>query len=284
MYKLDEYTVSLLHFDNGFKDEIGKVWTAVGNPVISPDQSKFGGRSLYLDGNSYLTTPANNDFNFGTGDFTVDWWEYRISTDTIYPIVFSASPSEHNGILIGHYYNGENLCYASSFNSDSWDVLEGLNLGKADLNVWNHFALVKQGNKFYGFKNGTLISTLTNSRQIDSAGDLELGAYTGINTNLNYLFSGYIDEFRISNIARWTEDFDPTPVKKNCILRITMNDSSEREYELNSTEVEVFITWCNRTVDTGDSYYVFDKTVGSQNSKEYLFFEKIISFEVIDIS
>lgn len=35
MYELDKYTVSLLHFDDGIKDETGKVWTAVGKPAIS---------------------------------------------------------------------------------------------------------------------------------------------------------------------------------------------------------------------------------------------------------
>lgn len=67
------------------------------------------------------------------------------------------------------------------------------------------------------------------------------------------------------------------------LLRITMNDSSEREYQVTSSEADKFIAWCNRTVDTGTAYYVFDKVVGSQTSKEYLFFEKIISFEVFKL-
>jgi len=67
------------------------------------------------------------------------------------------------------------------------------------------------------------------------------------------------------------------------LLRIIMNDSSEREYYLPDYEADQFIKWCNRIVDTGNSYYIFNKVVGSQNSKEYLFFEKIISFEVIEL-
>ncbi len=67
------------------------------------------------------------------------------------------------------------------------------------------------------------------------------------------------------------------------LLRITMNDSSEREYYLLDYEADEFVKWCNRTVDTGNSYYIFNKAVGSQNSKEYLFFEKIISFGVIEL-
>lgn len=66
------------------------------------------------------------------------------------------------------------------------------------------------------------------------------------------------------------------------LLRITMNDSSEREYKLSSSEIDDFITWFNRTIGTGTTGYVFNKSV--QNSKEYLSFEKIISFEVIPLT
>lgn len=75
-----------------------------------------------------------------------------------------------------------------------------------------------------------------------------------------------------------------TPVdSRKFLLRITMNDSSEREYQCSNDEITSFVAWCNRTVDTGTAYYVFGKIVGIQTSKEYLFFEKIISFEVIEI-
>jgi fibronectin type 3 domain-containing protein len=66
------------------------------------------------------------------------------------------------------------------------------------------------------------------------------------------------------------------------LLRITMNDSSEREYKLSVSEIDDFVTWFNRTIGTGTTGYVFNKTV--QNSKEYLSFEKIISFEVIPLT
>jgi hypothetical protein len=71
------------------------------------------------------------------------------------------------------------------------------------------------------------------------------------------------------------------------LLRITMNDSSEREYQLSHDEINKFIEWCDRTVGTGKTLYVFDKTynVGEfKNRKEYLLFEKIISFEVMELT
>lgn len=66
-----------------------------------------------------------------------------------------------------------------------------------------------------------------------------------------------------------------------------MSDSSEREYELSHDEISQFIEWCNRTVGTVNALYTFNKTynVGEFKSrKEYLLFEKIISFEVMELT
>ncbi|SFM11485.1 hypothetical protein [Pelosinus propionicus] len=79
----------------------------------------------------------------------------------------------------------------------------------------------------------------------------------------------------------------PKATSGHGLLRVTMNDSSEREYELSDDAINQFIEWCNRTVGTGSSLYTFNKTynVGEFKSrKEYLLFEKIISFEVMELT
>lgn len=73
----------------------------------------------------------------------------------------------------------------------------------------------------------------------------------------------------------------PVVSPTKALLRITMNDSSEREYRLSTTEIESFIKWYDRTVGTGNTCYAFDDIVDL--SKEYLSFEKIISFKVIPL-
>ena len=60
-----------------------------------------------------------------------------------------------------------------------------------------------------------------------------------------------------------------------------MIDSSEWEYRLPTAEIENFIKWYDRTVGTGTTCYSFDDIVDL--SKEYLSFEKIISFKVIPL-
>lgn len=73
----------------------------------------------------------------------------------------------------------------------------------------------------------------------------------------------------------------PTPAD-NALLRVTMNDSSEREYRLSSAEFDGFVNWYTRTIGTGISCYALNDII--DNSKEYLSFEKIISFKVIPLT
>lgn len=285
-YQLDQYTVSLLHFNDGAKDETGRVWMSTGGARISTAQSKYGGNSLYLNGTSqYLTTVNTSDFDFGSGDFTVDWWEYRTSA-TLGQTVFNRNVSAgnaHSPFKIGHSEQTGviNVWMSSNAANLTYDIANAKSMGTAILNHWVHYAVVRSGNTFFTFQNGILISTWTSSLSI-----AVLDTAPSIGGNGQYYFGGYIDEFRISKgIARWTSDFDPesppqTPTGHG-LLRITMNDSSEREYRLSTTEIENFIKWYDRTVGTGNTCYPFDDIVDL--SKEYLSFEKIISFKVIPL-
>src|SRR3990167_4294419 len=75
----DSYTKFLAHTDGTdgsttFTDEAGIAITANGNAQIDTAQSKFGGASGLLDGTGdYLTTPDSDNYNFGSGDFSVDF-------------------------------------------------------------------------------------------------------------------------------------------------------------------------------------------------------------------
>jgi hypothetical protein len=79
--ELDSYTKLLLHFDgvNGatvFVDSAAsRPVNAFGNIQINTAQYKFGGASGIFDGSGdYLTLVDSDDWYFGAGDFTIDFW------------------------------------------------------------------------------------------------------------------------------------------------------------------------------------------------------------------
>ena len=183
------------------------VVTATNGASISTAQSKFGGTSLALDGtNDYLSVTNSTDFDFGAGDFTIEYWEYR-TVSTNYKPVLSRNNSSYPPYMIGWSDIG-NVYFYSSDNGSSWNVASGVSMGTITTNVWTHYAVTRQGNTFRTFQNGTQISTFTSTATLPAgAGALLIGPYA----SLTYFFQGYIDELRITKgIARYTSNFTPS--------------------------------------------------------------------------
>ena len=87
---IDQYTKLMLHCDGvnagtTFTDsssqhsgQTAHTVSAFGNAQTSTTQKKFGTAAYYatVAGAGYLTIPASDDWIFGTGDFTIDFWLY----------------------------------------------------------------------------------------------------------------------------------------------------------------------------------------------------------------
>ncbi len=270
-YSLDQHTVSLLHFNDGIKDETGKVWTADGGAAVSTTQSKFGGSSLHLNPSQGLSIDIQDDFKFGTDDFTVDCWIYPTAINpSFWNVIFDNRKTTAGGTgFVLFLYQGT-LSMAFDHTSKITSAMVGLN-------SWQHIAITRADKTLFLFLNGDLVYSEAMPHNLTDGYGLIGKALDGYN------FIGYIDEFRISNVARWTSNFvPPSEPSSNAILRITMNDSSEREYRLPKADIDGFVNWFNRTVGTGNTCYSFDDII--DGSKEYLAFEKIISFEVIPVA
>jgi len=212
------YTKLLLHADgvNGqtaFIDEAGKTITAYGNAHVDTTQSKFGGSSAAFDGNSdYLSLTDSDDWNFGNGDFTVDFW-----------VNFNAFPSGGSymtfydqGVTGSHWiiftvYDAAGTPHLDFYCYDT-SIPFSINIDRApsmSLNTWHHIALVRTGNDFKLFFDGVQQgATVTNSGTMpDVSAEVRIGgSQVG-----GYYFNGWIDEFRVSKgIARWTSNFTPS--------------------------------------------------------------------------
>lgn len=197
----DENTLLLLHGEDLTDGSIYGHTVTNSGVTVSAAQSKFGGSSLYFNGSSSKLTINSDLFNFGSGDFTVDWWEYITATPAT-RFTFSYN-NGWGGICAGGSGN-TNILYVSSI--EPWDMFQA-NAFSTTLNAWVHWAVVRSGNNFYTFRNGVKYWSGTGSGNIfwNGAG-LVIGAFP---YDSSHYFGGYIDEFRVSNIARWTEAFTP---------------------------------------------------------------------------
>lgn len=200
-------STNTLYYFNGesLNDQSGNN-NGVTNHNISIDTSykKFNNSSMYFDGSSYLSLDQN--YITGTNDWTIDWWEYRLDTTSnraVYHSNYAANTGY--GMLIG-YSSGNNVYAYATSASGTWNIFSQLNMGTLQPKTWVHRAMVRKGSNFYTFENGNLVATVSSSASI--AGNLTptIGFY---DYSTDYYFYGYIDNLRISKIARWTSDFIP---------------------------------------------------------------------------
>jgi hypothetical protein len=98
-----------------------------------------------------------------------------------------------------------------SSNNSSWDILsntDGGYFGIVPLNSWHHFAIQRNGGTIWLFLDGVLVNgkTISPAATLAASGNpLSIGNYA----NNAYPMNGYIDNIRISNIARYTGNFTP---------------------------------------------------------------------------
>ena len=175
--------------------------TANGNAQIDTAQSKFGGASGLFDGTGDFVSAADSeDWNFGTADFTVDFW-MRLNANTADARAFEIGDSESDGIHFNNNdgagnckfrINGNTLQRAFSFSTNTWYHLETNRSGTATRIFIDG---VQQGAA------GSDSSNVTSGTN---------GLRVGDDTSGSAAFNGWIDEFRVSKgIARHTSDFTP---------------------------------------------------------------------------
>ena len=180
-----------------------KTITAYGNAAISTAQSKFSGASgsLDLSGDYIRLDAASSDFAWGSGAFTYEGW-FRFNSPPATVFFFDQRESATSIVAPTLYITSNTLhYYVSNANriSYSWTPTT---------DVWYHIAVSRSGTSTKLFLDGTQVgSTYTDSGSYVTAGPLNIASTYGSNSSS---FNGYVDEFRVSGVARYTSNFTPS--------------------------------------------------------------------------
>lgn len=182
----------------------GKTVTAVDNVVTSTAQVKLGSTSAAFDGtDDRLTVPSDSDFNFSTGEYTLEAFIYLNNTSGSKTVIDfrSQSPTEIAPVID---IDGDDLRYYVNGAA----VITGTNVLTAT--TWHHIALSRTSGVSKLFVDGAQVgSSYTDGNDFPTRG-LSIGADFGGNNGLN----GYIDEVRISKgTSRYNTGFTPTTVQ-----------------------------------------------------------------------
>lgn len=210
----DSYTKLLIHCDGAdtsttFTDESGKTVTTVGNAQVDTAYKVFGTGSLLLDGSGdALTLADSDDWNFGSGDFTIDF-RFKKNRNGTRESLMGQCNSSATQATVGF------LLETSDINKLEFQL--GVSGGNKTLSSsgtitdtnFHHLAIVRYGNTITQYIDGNADGTVsvtgvTAQNSANLLGIGQWGEYTGRN------FQGWIDEVRISKgIARWTSNFTP---------------------------------------------------------------------------
>jgi len=188
-------------FDNTAKNDL----ETVGNAQVDTSVVKYGTGSMKFDGSGdYLFQPngVNQNFAFGTGNFTIECWLYlntvsgdQVITDfrAVNDARTTAFSFSTTGTALKVYINGNRSLG-----------------GTLAINTWYHIALVRNGtgsNNLTAYINGTATGTTATLTENLTDTSIQIGAVAGGGVaQLN----GFIDDLRITKgVARYTTTFTP---------------------------------------------------------------------------
>lgn len=180
---------------NHFQTKAGNVTAMPFTPYDVTDgytASTHGG-SVKLDGSGdYISVPTSADFNFGTGDYTIEFWIYPTylpSDGANRTLIDYRTTSNQNVANLwlhknGHIYLWFNGAYAISGSA-----------GAIKINHWYHIALVRNSSKTTLYINGIQEgSVYSDSNTYVQGGTFYIGKYF---SNSSYDFPGYISDVRV---------------------------------------------------------------------------------------
>lgn len=180
--------------------------TANGGAQLSTARPKFGTAASEHDGaGDYWSAPNSSDFNFGSGDFTVEGW---LETDTV------SGPHSVIGYANGSAANSNYSFYVLSSGSQLQGAIYSGSTGytavKSGLvtGTKHHFALVRNGGTLTLYLDGvggTGINVTAVTVNNPAASVLHIGEVQGF-----FSWDGMLDMLRITKgVARYTGNFTP---------------------------------------------------------------------------
>ena len=186
-------------YDNAIKNDL----ETVGNAQVSTAVTKYGTGSMKFDGTGDSLVIANNpNVNFGTGDFTIEFWVYRNSASVLYPAFitkgsYQSSAGQWQVVIVNS--TGE-VFY--QYGTSGTNVA----IGTLTSATWKHFAITRVGTVLRTFNNGVLQTTTTVSNDFTNTPNIIIGnTLDGLSS-----YNGYIDDLRVTKgVARYTANFTP---------------------------------------------------------------------------
>lgn len=155
------------------------------------------------DNTSYLSVPYDPLLDFGTDDFTIEWYQYETNSNS-YPRPFSRGSFEDNTNIIAVSIEGSKFYYWRNNSQDN-----DISFNIPDIrNQWVHFAIARQSGITKIFMNGLEKISFTDTTDYTSTVNLIVGNQTNLLDVAS--FGGFMYYLAWNKgYARYTSNFAP---------------------------------------------------------------------------
>ena len=177
----------------------GHTFTLSGAAALSTTQQKFGATSLVTGTSNFLTVGSNADFNYGTGDFTIEGWFYPNALSGTQALFDQRTSATEVAIMMDVNSSGVVRLYVNG----SYVISANTTISAGG---WSHVAISRTAAVTTMYIGGVLQTTTYADTNSYPTRPIAIGSYFGGAT----YFGGYIDEVRVSKgVGRYTATFTP---------------------------------------------------------------------------
>ena len=172
----------------------GTLVNTITHSTTNPGYLIFNGNGSYAGSggyNPYVSLPKSTDFDFGSGDFTVEMWTYT-TTANPHPeyITLNVNGGSYAAFRMEYWNGNVNLLHSyngvSHANGGSFPIT---------LDAWQHIAVSRIGGSVAVYVNGVLKTTYSLTGSLIAQQDSRIGDFYG--SNGYYSFSGNISITKI---------------------------------------------------------------------------------------
>jgi hypothetical protein len=186
------------------------------SPPASYTTAAYGG-SGYFGSSQYLVSATSTALQFGTSDFTIEFYAYIISAANTNWIFRTDQGTGYSGIMI--YSDGTNFLAYGTTTAGTWDIFNAATIVSiaSIRNTWTHFVIVRSASSIKIYVNGTQTNSATTSGSIyQTSNNIEIGNLVSTGTN-------YISNLRVvKGVAVYTANFTPPTVPVTAIANTSL--------------------------------------------------------------
>jgi Concanavalin A-like lectin/glucanases superfamily len=168
-----------------------------------------------FNSNRYLSATGNAGFNFGSGNFTIEFMAMRTSASTQNMIATNRSLAAST--FTGSWWidnSINNQIRVTFFTGGSYSISNPNALDWPAVGIWFHFAVVRNGTTLTGYLNGTAVGSVAVGTTTFGTGADNIRIGGGFTDTAAWYWPGYISNFRvIKGLALYTSDFTPSVLK-----------------------------------------------------------------------